>query len=68
MANWRPRGRSIFMEQPANLSNTFSGFIRVAASIIGARRSIEDVCIVYLTRTISWLIIVGLENTIYQFN
>ncbi len=56
------------MEEPANLSNTFSGFIRVAASIIRARSSIEDVCVVYLTRIISWLIVVGLENTIYQFN
>jgi len=68
MATLRPCGRSIFMEKPANLSDTFGGFIRVAASIIRARRSIEDVCIVYLTRTISWLIVVGLENTIHQFN
>ncbi len=56
------------MEEPANLSKTFGGFIRVAASIIRARRVIEDVCVVYLTRTISWLIVVGLHNTNYQFN
>ncbi len=56
------------MEEPANLSDTFGGFIRVAASIIRALRSIEDLCIVYLTRTISWLIVVGLEKKIYQYN
>ncbi len=61
LATLRPRGRSIFMEEPANLGDTFGGFIRVAASNIRARRSIKDVCVVYLTETISWLIVVGLK-------
>ena len=56
------------MEEPAKLSNTFGGFIRVAASIIRARRSIEDVCVIYLTSTMSYPIVVGSEVTTYQFN